>query len=620
MIALYRKYRPQTFAQIVVQNATKETLTHAIESNRVVHSYLFAGPRGTGKTTMARVFAKALNCENREEGSHEPCNTCTTCNAINSSSFVDLIEIDAASNRGIDEIRNLKEAVRFSASKKNGYKIYIIDESHMLTKEASNALLKTLEEPPHNVIFILATTDPQKMLPTIHSRVQRFDFTSLTAEELRTKLQTITEAENVTVDSEVITRVVMNAMGGARDAESLLGKLLSYGESHITSDIADSLLGTYAHQESYQLLTDIGNDKPVETLQQLHALYQSGHSMDQFIGLLIKNLRYVFLASINDSLIPATDLLPEERDQIITIAKLKPIQLWGTLLEALESRKSQIHTAYLPHLPIELAIVESCVTKESFAPVLQVQGPITPAQNQQAPAQQSSVLTPPPVQKSSPRTSEPQQPPKKAAPTPLKAAPINPPPAQVPKANPFRSTGTVTTQPLSPKTPETPDDARLDFLNKPAAPKIESSSEISTVQESSAIPGELSLYTVKFDLNKVTQKLGDTNKTLVPMMGKIKPVKVESNLIYFELSSPFFKSRLEKCSPDIIKAMEELWSIEGITLKFVEPGSVTPQEIVAPETAQQPVGAVVSTAEVVEAKPAESLSSSVDDIFGNSLV
>ncbi len=607
MIALYRKYRPQTFSEVVGQSVTKQTLTHAIKSNRTVHSYLFAGPRGTGKTTMARIFAKALNCEHRKEGDFEPCNTCPSCTAINQSSFVDLIEIDAASNRGIDEIRNIKESVRFAPSKKDGYKIYIIDESHMLTKDASNALLKTLEEPPHNVIFILATTDPQKMIPTIHSRVQRFDFTSLSAEELRIKLETITQAENVTIEPEVIHRIVMSAMGGARDAESLLGKVLSYGESHITREIADQLLGRYAYQESYQLLQFLAQDAPTEALKQLHTLYQSGHSMEQFALLTIQHLRYIFLSSVSTKLIPETDLLPEERQHIIEIASLKPTEFWGKLIESFEFRKTQIQTAYVPHLPFELAIVETCMTPKGFHPPThhQESDSSIPIPSQPAPNSTKTTQVAPQTKP----TEKPLSTPSTTTPTPLT------PPKKKSTPNPFRSSGT----PTPPAMTSAPADSTLDFLNtKTPQPSSETPIETQKIQSTST---DVTIYTIQKDLPKVIQKVGESNKTLVPMMGKIKPIKFDNGTIYFELSSPFYKSRLEKCSPDIIQVMMQLWNTPTLTLKFVEPGSIAPQEVTVPPQSQQSKETEPLPAPTHAPKPnSESLTTNVDDIFSEHLI
>lgn len=220
---LYRKYRSKNFSEIFGQDSIKQVLQQAIEDNAVAHAYLFTGPRGTGKTSMARILAKALNCKDKK-GS-DPCNKCSICQAINDSRFLDLVEIDAASNRGIDEIRDLKEKVGFLPVE-GTYKVYIIDEVHMLTSEAFNALLKTLEEPPNNVIFILATTEAHKLPPTIISRTQRFDFKPADSIQLKAKLSFILEREKLALSDEALELVVANAGGSYRDAETILEKII----------------------------------------------------------------------------------------------------------------------------------------------------------------------------------------------------------------------------------------------------------------------------------------------------------------------------------------------------------------------------------------------------------
>ncbi|PSO44338.1 MAG: DNA polymerase III, subunit gamma and tau, partial [Parcubacteria group bacterium SW_4_49_11] len=236
MSTLYRLYRPQVFSDFVGQETSRQILQNALIAGRTVNSYLFTGPRGTGKTSLARVFAKALNCQQFDTETGEVCNTCANCQAITQGSFVDLIEIDAASNRGIDEIRNLRESVRYAPS--HNAKVFIIDEAHMLTKDASNALLKTLEEPPRGVYLILVTTDAEKLLPTIHSRVQKLPFYPLSYPQLKQKLRHILETEGVTMDEAVLESIIVLAEGGARNAESILGQLLSTtDETHITEEI-----------------------------------------------------------------------------------------------------------------------------------------------------------------------------------------------------------------------------------------------------------------------------------------------------------------------------------------------------------------------------------------------
>jgi len=210
-IVLYRKYRPKSFAEVTGQEHIVQTLKNAVEGDLLSHAYLFSGPRGTGKTSLARLLAKSANCKIFKNG--EPCNKCEFCQEINSNRAIDIIEIDAASNRGIDEMRTLREGVKFAPAKLK-YKVFIIDEAHQLTKEAANALLKTLEEPPAHAMFILATTEAHKMIPTIASRCQRFDFRKLTVLEIVKKLQDVAKAEEAVIDKEALQLIALNSGGG----------------------------------------------------------------------------------------------------------------------------------------------------------------------------------------------------------------------------------------------------------------------------------------------------------------------------------------------------------------------------------------------------------------------
>jgi DNA polymerase-3 subunit gamma/tau len=238
--ALYRRWRSQTFDQLIAQEHVTRTLQNALRRGRIAHAYLFCGPRGTGKTSTARILAKAVNC--LAELAERPCNRCTRCEAVTAGRDLDLIEIDAASNRGIDEIRELRDKIAF-APNEGRYKVYVIDEVHMLTPEAFNALLKTLEEPPGHVIFVLATTEPQKIPATILSRCQRFDFRRVPLADLSEKIRHICEAEAIRIQPAAVEAIARRAGGSLRDAESLLDQLAAYGEAEITLEQVQDLLG-----------------------------------------------------------------------------------------------------------------------------------------------------------------------------------------------------------------------------------------------------------------------------------------------------------------------------------------------------------------------------------------
>jgi len=378
-LVLYRKYRPQTFAEIIGQEHVVQTLTNAISGGMISHAYLFAGPRGSGKTTIARLFAKAVNCENRKENQFEPCNKCSSCLEIMDGRALDLIEIDAASHRGIDEIRELRDGIRFIPTKSK-YKVFIFDESHQLTKEAANALLKTLEEPPSHAIFILATTEIHKMIPTIISRCQRFDFRKLTLPEITKRLEIIAEKEKARIEKPALELIALNSGGSIRDAESLLDQVLTFsgeGREIKVAEIKD-LLGLVEINLVSQFCGYICEKKAAEAIKFLNEMQDRGMDLQEFSKTLINYLRQGLILKIAGG---ASDISSGNPSNISGGSAANPIMA-GLTKEDYQKLQSQVMSlreedlrrilnlfldaenkmkySSIPQLPLELAIIESC--------------------------------------------------------------------------------------------------------------------------------------------------------------------------------------------------------------------------------------------------------------------
>ena len=296
-VSLYRKYRSQTFADLVGQEAASRALQGAIISDRVAHAYLFSGSRGTGKTSAARLLAKAVNCSGRPRDSAEPCNQCTSCLEVTAGSALDLIEIDAASNRGIDEIRDLREKVNLAPAI-GPFKVYIIDEAHMLTEPAFNALLKTLEEPPKHVVFVLCTTDAQKIPLTVIGRCQQFVFRRHTEDQIISRLTHIASSEKVNVDAEAMQLIARTAQGSMRDAVGLLDQLVPLASGPITLDGARSLLGIADPRLLDALLDDVLKGRAAEALEELNRVYSAGAELRQVVRGLMESCRDRLVSSL----------------------------------------------------------------------------------------------------------------------------------------------------------------------------------------------------------------------------------------------------------------------------------------------------------------------------------
>jgi len=360
-LVLYRKYRPKLFSEVIGQEHVTRTITNAIKSDMVSHGYLFTGSHGCGKTTIARLVAKSLNCQNRGAGKFEPCNECDSCLEINQGNAIDLIEIDAASNRGIDEIRDLKDGIRFRPAKSK-YKVFIIDESHQLTKEAANALLKTLEEPPSHAIFILATTEAHKMIPTIQSRCQRFDFRKLTIGELVKRLEGILSQENVTADKEALNLIAQTASGSVRDAETLLDEVVSFsGKSNkIEIETIQTLLGVADKESIFKFLGFLQNKQTKEAIEFINEIIFKGVDLNEFIKSVIEYTREALLLKINPQLqSQLLSIFSEEEKQKINqfVATGTETELKQTL-EFLMLAETKMKYATILQLPLELAIID----------------------------------------------------------------------------------------------------------------------------------------------------------------------------------------------------------------------------------------------------------------------
>lgn len=367
-MVLYRKYRPQKFADIVGQEHVAETLKNALVLNNIAHGYLFAGPRGSGKTTVARILAKALNCSGRKisKDSFEPCNKCLHCKEITLGKSLDLIEIDAASNRGIDEIRELRDKIRFAPSN-SVYKIYIIDEVHMLTKEAFNALLKTLEEPPPHAIFIMATTEPQKILPTILSRVQRFDFHRAEISEIGKLIKKVAKEENIKIADEAVNLLSQLSSGSYRDSLSLLGQISSLRKtaaSTITVQQIQQILGLARDESVFELVNLLaGKDRP-KAFNLISKLEAQGTDLENFTVKLIEILRKMILLKLGEDQL--FDLTLEQQKKVRGLSEEFSEDTLFQMIKEFAASLSQIKSAPMPQLPLEMVIYKLTVPMQNL--------------------------------------------------------------------------------------------------------------------------------------------------------------------------------------------------------------------------------------------------------------
>jgi len=351
--ALYRKYRPQTWDAVIGQDHVVTTLKNAIAADRVAHAYLFAGSRGTGKTTLARLLAKAVNCTNPDPAKR-PDNECENCKAVNQNRFLDLIEIDAASNTSVDDVRDLRDKINFTPSQ-GKYKIYIIDEVHMLSTAAFNALLKTLEEPPPHAIFVLATTEIHKIPATVLSRCQRHEFRRVPVDEIVSNLKKIVKAENIQADEDALIQIARQSAGGMRDAQSLLDQLSSTGD-RITLALAQTVLGTATSQTVLEIITSIMDHDPAHGLETIHKALDAGADPRSLARQLVEYLRGLMLIQMgNANQVEAT---ADVKKQMQAHAKSFTTSDVLRITKAFNNAATDLRGGWQPSLSLELALAE----------------------------------------------------------------------------------------------------------------------------------------------------------------------------------------------------------------------------------------------------------------------
>lgn len=358
-MALYHIHRPQGFSSVVGQEHIIQTLTNQIIGQKISHAYLFSGPRGVGKTTTARLLAKAINCQNRAKHSAEPCNECSSCYDIQAARAIDVIEIDAASHTGVDNVReNIIENAHFKPTV-SPYKVFIIDEVHMLSTSAFNALLKIMEEPPKHVVFVLATTERHKVPDTITSRCQQFQFKRVPYKQLKSYIATIAKHEGVKVDEEVLDRIIQKSDGCARDAVSFLEQLMSLGTKTISADASSLILPIPAQEKMLHLLELILEKDIKETLTTLNVLRDEDGDMIYIADTLISLVRLLMIETIQASTDALSiDMSAEGRKKIQQLSKITTPEKILRLLDILLEKRRLISSSPLPQLPLEMAMVE----------------------------------------------------------------------------------------------------------------------------------------------------------------------------------------------------------------------------------------------------------------------
>lgn len=495
-LVLARKYRPQTFADVVKQDHVTQTLGHAISSGRVAHAILFTGPRGTGKTTIARILAKALNCQ--QGPTVTPCNVCRSCSEITSGQAVDVFEIDGASNNSVDQIRDLRDNVRYMPSHSR-YKIYIIDEVHMLTTAAFNALLKTLEEPPAHVKFMFATTEPQKIPLTILSRCQRHDLRRIDTRSIFEHLQGLCAKESVDIAPESLLTVSQEAGGSMRDALSLLDQILSFSDGTITHDLVISLLGVIDRQFLFDFSQAVLNGDIPEILNFLETGYENGLDLKRLYNSLVKHFRDLLVVKISKNAQKLVDVPVHEIDRMQQQVESVSASSLNHIFDMLFSEEATIRYSSLPRLSLELVFFRIIQTRpalpiDDLIEKLDLLRKETLLSHGQPSKEQQSVATPEPAEPAS-------------------------------NADSDRDTGPDPIPPRSEPEPPAPDHS------PPPEKSLQQPLQLESLESEAALDAAL---------KRIVDKVSETSPALAPVLSRSKLKNIENHTLEIRFSGNGF--------------------------------------------------------------------------------
>ena len=583
-----RKYRPQNFDEVAGQEAVATTLKNAIRSDRVAHAYLFSGPRGVGKTSMARILSKALNCV--DGPTETPCNKCDICRHITDGDDLDVLELDGASNRGIDEVRQIRDNVRYAPSRSR-HKIYIIDEVHMLTKEAFNALLKTLEEPPPHVKFFFATTEAHRIPETILGRCQRFDFKRITIDSIVRRLRQICESESIEATDEVLHGIARAARGAMRDSQSLLDKLISFSDTELTLDSLNEIQGVSSFEEVANVVDLLAAKKPAEVLLTIDRMMEQGMDLGEFLSQLTEHLRSLMLFGVGGADTPLLEVTQEELERLKQQGAHFSVDSVIFMIQMLAECRNQMRASGNSRIPVELALVK-IAQMEDLRPISEILKRLAGLEQtiqRMPPAANAGNPHPPagPVGSPPPAMAVPLHP--VQAPLAVPEAAAAPVPVQeVPAVSPPSAPGPEAVCPFPDEEPASAPEIG-DNIGEPGVPASEAGSPPGDAPDAETEPGPPPDFDWEDLRPKIVAKMQDRDSTLANCIQVAHLVSASSEAIRlgFESKDTFSSRRLQ--SPEKRKIVEEcLEQVSGRHLA-IQVTALSAEEAAA--LASQPAGA-----------------------------